>query len=397
MFTLVLLITKTNILKDTITMKTTKREQIVWIDLLRIVACFLVIIAHACDPFVGKTDSNYNEFFSGALMGSLVRACVPLFVMISGILLLPIKEDMISFYKKRTKRIITPFVFWAIMAPVMYYLYFKSGISTPNVNIVLEDFDGNSLITKLYTWIFNFNYDTIPLWYVYMLIGLYLFIPILSQWIKSATKKELKLVIFFWIITTCLPYIQLVAPLAGYEGNGGNFGLLGVCDWNAYGTFYYFSGFVGYLILAFYLVKYPLNWSWPKTILSASILFIASYGITFGGFLYTQKFYPENFSNLEIIWSFTGINVVIMTFSIFVVFQKIKLKASKLLRTMSNLTYGIFLCHFFFVQVSYDFIYPRLHTHPIVQIILVAVLTMALSGIVVWLLSLNKFTKRFVM
>lgn len=36
---------------------------------------------------------------------------------------------------------------------------------------------------------------------------------------------------------------------------------LGNCDWNIYGRFYYFSGFIGYLLLAYYLVKYPLNWS----------------------------------------------------------------------------------------------------------------------------------------
>jgi hypothetical protein len=28
-------------------------------------------------------------------------------------------------------------------------------------------------ITKIWTFIFNFNYDTTPLWYLYMLVGLY--------------------------------------------------------------------------------------------------------------------------------------------------------------------------------------------------------------------------------
>lgn len=376
--------------------KTTDNRQIVWIDLLRVFACFLVVIAHACDPFVGKTDSNYLEFVSGASIGSLVRSCVPLFVMISGVLLLPSKLDMITFYKKRTKRIITPFIFWAITVPIFYFLYFQTGIQTPNVNIDMSGYTSESLINKLYSWIFNFNYDTIPLWYVYMLIGLYLFIPIFSAWIKSANQKEIKLVIILWIITTCLPYLQLAAPFLGYVGNGGNMGLFGICDWNDYGTFYYFSGFIGYLLLGYYLFKYPLNWSWTKTFAIATPLFIVAYAITLGGFLFTQKYYPENFSNLEIIWSFTSINVLAMTFAVFIIFQKMELRPSKTLKTGANLTYGIFLCHFFFVQVAYDIIYPNVKLAPVVQILLTAILAFLISGLLVWGMSLNKFTKKFV-
>lgn len=29
---------------------------IAWVDFLRILACFLVVLAHCCDPFVGSFD-----------------------------------------------------------------------------------------------------------------------------------------------------------------------------------------------------------------------------------------------------------------------------------------------------------------------------------------------------
>ena len=38
------------------------------------------------------------------------------------------------------------------------------------------------------------------------------------------------------------PYVKMFAPALGYQGNYGNMGLWGVCDWNDYGSFYYFSG-----------------------------------------------------------------------------------------------------------------------------------------------------------
>lgn len=63
-------------------------SHIAWVDFLRILACFLVVLAHCCDPFVGSFDGSFN-FKSAVFWGSLVRPCVPLFAMISGVLLFP--------------------------------------------------------------------------------------------------------------------------------------------------------------------------------------------------------------------------------------------------------------------------------------------------------------------
>ena len=35
-----------------------KRETIGWIDLLRILACFLVVFSHCCDPFTAQFDTS---------------------------------------------------------------------------------------------------------------------------------------------------------------------------------------------------------------------------------------------------------------------------------------------------------------------------------------------------
>ena len=63
------------------------RERIGWVDLLRVIACFLVVFSHSCDAFVAVFDSDRATFLQGTLAGSFVRACVPLFVMMSGVLL----------------------------------------------------------------------------------------------------------------------------------------------------------------------------------------------------------------------------------------------------------------------------------------------------------------------
>ncbi|ULT29234.1 hypothetical protein KUH03_09850 [Sphingobacterium sp. E70] len=55
--------------------------------------------------------------------------------------------------------------------------------------IDMNNFTAQATLTKIYTAVFNFNYDTTPLWYMYMLIGLYLIIPIIGSWLNQASKK----------------------------------------------------------------------------------------------------------------------------------------------------------------------------------------------------------------
>lgn len=378
-------------------MKPDTKNHIGWVDLLRVVACFLVIISHCCDPFVGRLDTNYPEFLTGALVGSFVRPCVPLFVMMSAVLLLPINMDMKTFYSKRAKRLLLPFLFWSIVLPILYFIYVNSGIQIVNPNIDFAGYTWEATVRKIYTFIFNFNYDTTALWYVYMLIGLYLFMPVLSAWLKQAAKGDIQWFLRIWIISTILPYIQIAAPYLGFDGNGGNPGLLGVCDWNVYGTFYYFSGFIGYVVLAYYLVTHPLNWNWGRTLTTGLTSFFIGYAITGGVHVLTQHYFPGDFPKLEIPWSFTGINVLLMTFGVFIIMQKVNIKSSPLLKKSAALTYGIYLCHFIIVQMGYDLIYPYVPVPAFVKIILMAIFSFSVSYLVTWLMSLNKITRRFVM
>lgn len=247
-------------------METTTKEHLGWIDLLRVLACFLVVLSHCCDPFVAQFDADRSAFLTGMFTGSTVRCCVPLFVMMTGVLLLPVQTGMSAFYRKRIGRIALPLVFWSLALPALYCVYLNCGGTTSNPQVVMEDHTLRATLTKLYTFVFNFNYDTTPLWYLYMLVGLYLIMPILSVWLQQASRRDLKFALWLWGATLVLPYIGMAAPMLGYAGNYGNPGILGVCDWNPYGTFYYVSGFAGYLVLAYYLVKYPPAWSWRRTL-----------------------------------------------------------------------------------------------------------------------------------
>ncbi len=374
-----------------------------WADALRIVACFLVVLSHCCDPYIAAFDGSGN-FVTAVGVGSLMRCCVPLFAMISGLLLFPVNMDMGAFYRKRLKRVVIPCIVWSLALPLLYYCYFAAGAVTTNPSIVnvvgMNTFTWDATVAKLFTFPFNFNYDTTPLWYVYMLIGLYLFMPIINPWLTQAKKKDLKIFLGIWIFTMILPYVQMFAPQLGYAGNYGNMGILGVCDWNPYGMFYNFAGFMGYMVLAYYLVKFPLTWSWGKTLAIIIPMFLVGYAITFLGYLETQNIYPGDYSKLEILWYFSGINVFLMTYAVFVLFSRLNIQTRPWMTKLAGLTFGIYLCHFFFLQCTYDFYHGVLGmiNQPAGLVIpLMAVSAFIFTAFIVWLLSLCKITKRAIM
>ena len=76
------------------------RSHVVWLDVVRFVAMFTVVCCHSTDPFnfyPGEPPANIDQIkFWGAAYGSFLRPCVPLFVMITGALLLPVKGDLRS-------------------------------------------------------------------------------------------------------------------------------------------------------------------------------------------------------------------------------------------------------------------------------------------------------------
>lgn len=379
-------------------MEMRERENVGWIDLLRILACFLVVFSHCCDGFVGQFDADRQSFLTGVFAGSFVRPCVPLFVMMTGVLLLPVRKDctLRGFYRKRIGRIIPPMVFWSLVLPTLAFLYFNYvNPDTRSPLLSADTYTVHTWLQRLYTFIFNFNFDTVPLWYLYMLIGLYLLIPIINSWLVQASRKDIRTVLTLWGVSLFLPYVKMAAPVLGYQGNYGNMDLLGGCDWNTYGTFYYFSGFIGYLILAYYLKEYPLDWSWKKTWLIGIPMFLVGYFITSVGYVIAQQHFPGNYAYLEILWYFAGINVFMMTFPVFVIIQKTKVPSVPWLSRMAGMTFGIYLCHYTFVFMAYDlFNLPSLPY--LVRIVCMACTTFAVCYLIVSLLSRFRPTARLV-
>ena len=127
-------------------------------------------------------------------------------------------------------------------------------------------------------------------------------------------------------------------------------------------------------------------------------MWLVGYAVTFGGYVLMNEQFPGNYAYLEILWWFSGINVFMMTFPIFITIQKIPLKPTPWLSRAASMTFGIYLCHFVFVQMGYD-LYSHILPESVptaIRILLNAVTVFVVCYGLVRILSTTKVTRKLV-
>ncbi|MDE7025235.1 MAG: acyltransferase family protein [Paramuribaculum sp.] len=328
-----------------------------YLDTIRFAAMLMVMACHACDPFnagatYGTGEANADMFLWGSIWGSSVRACVPLFVMLTGILNLPTTMPMQTYWKRRITRVLWPFLIWSTIYNLFPWFIGMLGLPESTVYdfFVWASSSSPALsdnLSRVAEIPFKFHYIACHMWYIYMLIGLYLFMPILSAWVATATKRQIELVLLIWLASTFLPYL--------HEFSGKY--LFGECEWSTFGTFYYFSGFTGYLLLGYYIVKYIPAKVTP-TLTFAIISFLCGLAITYFGFSHMTAQPDATPEQTELFWSYCTPNVMLMTIAIFTVLRLVPIKGW-IAKALSNFTvcgFGIYMIHYFFVGPTYHWI-----------------------------------------
>ena len=323
----------------------TERE--IWIDWLRVTACFLVMMTHSCEPFYlggeGSLILTKWDAIWVSILNVLPRASVALFVVASSYLQFPLHYSTGEFFRRRAVRILIPFFIWSVAYALAW------GEPVQNFKDLL----------------LNFNYAAGHLWFVYMLVGLYLLMPLLSPWAEKVGKRELQLYLAIWLFTTVIPLIRQwvggSAPVIyGPSGipNAAKYPLWGEASWNSYGVFYYFSGFVGYMLLGLYFRKFVGELSWKKTLAVSLPVFLAGFAICSCGFLSRVwgdshgAFPVEGPVGLAALWEGPWLNdtigVALMSVSWILLFRKIKRGGKfygNVLLPVSKASYGMYLSH----------------------------------------------------
>ena len=207
-------------------------HRIYYLDYLRIFATISVITIHiSAMHWYTEPIQSFNWKILN-IYNSAVSYAVPLFVMISGSLWL--SNDHINFRKLFTKnivRIITSFLFWSFLYAILHTIIIPI---CNNQEIFVKDFFIEWLTGRYH------------LWFCFMIIGLYMILPIIKRICEHDTLLSYVLCIFF-IFTFLIPTIQVLPSLNWITKIANNMNL-------SLGSQYTF-----YFMLGFYLYKTNIN------------------------------------------------------------------------------------------------------------------------------------------
>jgi surface polysaccharide O-acyltransferase-like enzyme len=176
---------------------TDSADRLFWPDFVRSVAIFAVIVVHVAGvPASQFASLPRSQWWWANGYDALVRPCIPLFVMLSGGLLLTRVEWNVSYFvRRRLGRVVVPFVAWSLLYVAWNYLF--SGEAT-------------SLETLLRRFASGMAEPPYPhLWYLPLIIGLYVLVPILRVYVVNATlSNQLYFTILWFFVTGILPELE---------------------------------------------------------------------------------------------------------------------------------------------------------------------------------------------
>ena len=184
---------------------------------------------HAANEAIAPQVMNQTEIFrwwAVNIYQTLGRTGVPLFVMLTGALLLqPSKIEPLSiFFKKRWARIGLPFLFWGA-------IYFAWDYFAENISLT-SSFIAQGILSGPY---YQF-------WYLYMIVGLYLFTPILRVVVAHVNRETFKYFLGVWF------FAVVISPIPGLFG-----------EFHVDGNLLMIPGWIGYFLLGVFLLSVKLR------------------------------------------------------------------------------------------------------------------------------------------
>lgn len=296
-------------------------------DIMRFVAILAVIMIHTSAIFVISSDGTTADFVLANVLDSLSRFSVPLFLMISGALMLNEKKEIDN---KKIFRSAAGFFVLLVVWSIIYSLY----------DTVLLPYLSSSPISiksAILSAIKGYGH----LWYLYVTVGLYLITPVLRLFVKLKNNKTVK---YFLILSVAVcfatPFVNTVVSVC-LPGNSF------VSQYVSKFELGFLTEYLTYYILGWYLSNIEIK---KHTRIWIYVAGAAGLIITVVG---THLFYHDSGADF---YSYSMLNILAYSTSVFVfIFYLLKKKDlskhKKLLTAQSGLTFGVYLIHCIFISV----------------------------------------------
>lgn len=343
------------------------QTRIQYMDSLRAIAIIGVLLLHAATPYVVLYDKiDGFDWQTGIVFNALSRWCVPIFLMISGALLLGRKEESLStFFKKRANKILLPFVAWSIIYYVWATYMWNPGYSVKEFLIMFFN-------DQIYY----------HLWYFYALIGIYLLAPIFNIFVNHASKQVIGYVVVLWILFYgVFRYYSYIVS-------------------NEFTLFFPLSEYIGFFLLGYYLAKFELSKKWRVGIYMLGI--IGALETIWRTIVLSEQ--QGQFSGYA--FSYSSLNVIAMSIALFVfvkywVNRKVaqgSYETSGIVKLIGQTSFGVYLVHAMILDKVRPHFFEgnELFVKPLMAIPLQVVIILVLSTIIVWIIQKIPLLKKLI-
>lgn len=360
-----------NLEKSNLKSKKKKSKRIFYLDALRALAILAVISFHVSktmkDLILATHASGFNLhwlfgdfFFAGMIIG------VDLFLMLSGALSLGREWSIRPFLGKRIPRITAPFLFWtAVLVPLVLFIQYQF----PDVLHILNSFSFSSIANLIIRALQGKVYCFGPYWFFWMILGTYLFMPILNKWLLHSDLKEAEYFLAIWLISCLFEYtLNYPFPI----------------------KISYFAGPIGMVVLGYYL-RHTKRKIFDNKIIPIVLILIGLGCLLSGSYLLTgTELYK--FDRYSI---FNAIEVA----GIFLLFRnyadinlgflsKPDSIVKKAISSIAKYSYGFYLIHQAIMNIFIGLlVYANLYTGYVSLFIKIFVVTLAVSWIIMALLN----------
>lgn len=329
-------------------------------DILRILACFCVIMIHSA-VFEQNLlfENNSLKYQATNIWGTLSRWAVPVFVMLSGMMILQRigNESLHNLFLKRVLRMLVVYIVWS----GVYSFY--------NVFILGKVYAG----TKIKTFIDGCFSGEIHMWYLLVCAGLYLIAPILKILIENLSPK----LTIYWI-TAMFVFSSLIPFLVKLNIK---FVSVIINSFYEYADLQFLGGWTLYFVLGYYIQQHKFS---KKEKIIVYILGIISLIFTMYGTVWISWKDGEAMGILPYEYP----NIVMLGVSMLVFAKEevgrisIQGKKEKVITSISKLTFGIYLSHVLILKILYFAGVNIQICHPLVSIPLVSLVTFIVGVIV---------------
>ena len=340
-------------------------RRVIYFDVLRVAAIFAVVAVHLSAMHWADVDVNSRAWFAFNLYCTAGKWSVPIFVMISGALFLGRDTDIHTILKKNVARIATVFLFWSGCYALVYLVFRHAPLS-----VVLSQF-----ITGHY-----------HLWFLYMIVGLYLLIPLLRPIVQNETLMRYFLLLAF-IFTFLLPQLALFLSFVSYQASAVIHTVI------MYSYCFFPLGFTVYFVGGYYLSRRSFSRREEIVLYCVGIAALLFSIIAPAALSRAQGAANPTF------YSYNDLNVLCTSVPIFVFakqhlnFPRMSEKAYALVRKLSKYSFGVYLVHPMVIELLQHFGIDTFSCNAFFSVPLLAVFVFAVSALISALLNAIPFVK----